>query len=115
MNHLRIAGEVGMTISNLDEAISGETFEFTKMYPKFLETARNERNKRAEWSFNVANQVEEIHAGLFQTALAALKNSLDLSAVEYYVCQVCGHTVDGVAPEKCPICGAPNSKYIKVD
>ncbi len=115
MNHLRIAGEVGMTISNLDEAISGETFEFTKMYPKFLEIARNERNKRAEWSFNVANEVEEIHAGLFQTALVALKNRLDLAAVEYYVCQVCGHTVEGNAPEKCPICGAPNNKYTQVD
>jgi len=115
MNHLRIAGEVGMTISNLDEAISGETFEFTKMYPEFLKIARTERNKRAEWSFNVANQVEEIHAGLFQTALVALKNSLDLAAVEYYVCQVCGHTVEGNAPEKCPICGAPNNKYTQVD
>lgn len=115
MNHLRIAGEVGMTISNLDEAISGETFEFTKMYPQFIEIARSERNKRAEWSFNVANKVEEIHAGLFQTALAALKNNLDLSSVEYHVCQVCGHTVGGSAPEKCPICGAPRSKYIKVN
>lgn len=41
------------------------------MYQEFLDIARLERNKRAEWSFNLANKVEEIHAGLFQTALAA--------------------------------------------
>jgi hypothetical protein len=40
MNHSRIAGEEGMAISYLDEAISGEPFEFTKMYRKFLEVAR---------------------------------------------------------------------------
>ena len=37
LNHLRIAGEIGMTVSNLDEAVSGETFEFTKMYPDYIE------------------------------------------------------------------------------
>ncbi|MCX6654949.1 MAG: rubrerythrin family protein, partial [Candidatus Bathyarchaeota archaeon] len=36
LNHLRIAGKVGMTVSNLDEAINGETFEFRKMYPEFI-------------------------------------------------------------------------------
>ena len=31
LNHLRASGEIGMTIGNLDQAISGETFEYTKM------------------------------------------------------------------------------------
>lgn len=115
MNHLRIAGEIGMTISNLNEAISGETFEYTKMYPEFLAVARRERNKRAEWSFNVANRVEEIHAGLFQKALTALKTNEPLPDVDYYVCTVCGHTVANAAPDKCPICGSPRTKYFKVD
>jgi len=115
LNHLRIAGAIGMTISNLDEAISGETFEFTKMYPEFLDTARQEKNKQAEWSFNVANQVEEIHAGLFQKILKALKNNVDIPNVDYYVCKVCGNTVETAAPEKCSICGAPQTQFFKVD
>jgi rubrerythrin len=115
MNHLRIAGEIGMTMSNLTEAISGETHEYTKMYPEFLTVARRERNKRAEWSFNVANQVEEIHAGLFQKALTALKSNAPLPEVDYYVCQVCGHTVADAPPDKCPICGSPKTKYLNVD
>ncbi len=115
LNHLRIAGEIGMTVSNLDEAISGETFEFTKMYPEYLEVAKNERNKQAEWSFNVANQVEEIHAGYFKKALNALKNDEELPEVEYYVCKVCGNTVENAAPERCPICGAPRAQFFKVN
>jgi rubrerythrin len=114
-NHLRIAGGIGMTVSNLDEAVSGETFEFTKMYPEYLKVARKEGNKRAEWSFNVANQVEEIHAGYFERALNALKSNEELPEVDYYVCRVCGNTVEDAAPERCPICGAPRAQFFKVD
>ena len=115
LNHLRIAGGIGMTISNLDEAISGETFEFTQMYPGYLDTARQEKNKQAEWSFNVANKVEEIHAGLFQKILNALKNNVDIPRIDYYVCKVCGNTVENAAPDKCSICGAPQTQFFKVD
>jgi rubrerythrin len=111
LNHLRIAGAIGMTVSNLQEAITGENFEFTKMYPEYLEIAKMEGNKQAEWSFNVANQVEEIHAGLFQKALEALKSGKKLDAVTYHVCEVCGNTVENTAPERCPICGAPTSQF----
>jgi rubrerythrin len=114
-NHLRIAGEIGMTVSNLEEAISGETFEYTKMYPEYLAIARRENNKRAEWSFNVANQVEERHAELFQDALEILKGGGKLEETDYYVCEVCGNTVKDEASETCSICGAPESQFTKIE
>jgi len=113
-NHLRIDGGIGTTVENLKEAISGETFEYTKMYPEFLEIARKEGNRQAEWSFDVANQVEEIHAGYFEAALKAMKAGEKLAEVEYYVCQVCGNTVEAEAPDKCPICNAPKAQFTKV-
>jgi rubrerythrin len=113
-NHMRIAGEIGMTVSNLDEAISGETFEFTEMYPEYLEVAKKEGNKQAEWSFNVANQVEKIHAGLFKAALEAVKGSKKMPDVDYYVCKVCGNTVENEAPATCSICGAPEAQFKKI-
>ena len=115
LNHMRIAGEIGMTISNLDEAVSGETFEFTKMYPEYIEVAREERNKQAEWSFNVANRVEKIHAELFQKARKALKESVEIPNTDYFLCNVCGNTVENGAPEKCPVCGAPQRQFFKVN
>lgn len=114
LNHLRIMGKIGMTISNLDEAVSGETFEFTKMYPKYIKVAKLEKNKTAEWSFNVANQVEKIHADLFQKALRALRNNEDLPKIDYYVCIVCGNTVEQTVLDRCPICGASQDQFFKV-
>jgi rubrerythrin len=113
-NHLRIDGGIGSTAENLKEAISGETFEFTKMYPEYLEIAKKEGNGQALWSFDVANQVEEIHAGYFEAALKAMKAGEKLAEVEYYVCQVCGNTVEAEAPDKCPICNATKAQFTKV-
>ena len=113
LNHVQITGQVKSTLDNLGTAVSGETYEFTKMYPEFLATAKQENAKQAAWSFNVANKVEQVHAELFQKAIDAVKNKKELEKVDYYVCSVCGNTVEGSAPEKCPVCGSPKEKYFK--
>lgn len=110
-NHLRIMGGIGTTEENLQDAIEGETYEFQEMYPGFLEVASEEEEDRASWSFNIANDVEKIHANLYQKAAEVLKDNKDLPAVEYYVCQVCGNTVEEAPPEKCPICNAPSTSF----
>ena len=114
LNHVKIIGEVKATTENLDAAIGGETFEFKKMYPAYLKTAKKEKNMQATWSFNVANQVEQVHATLFTRAAKALKAGKELPKVDYYVCSVCGNTVENEPPEKCPICGNPKSKFFSV-
>lgn len=113
LNHLRIMGELKETAANLDAALSGETFEFKKMYPEYLSVAKHEGNKSAAWSFDVANQVEQIHASLYAKAIEALKSKEGLAQTDYYVCSVCGNTVEDNPPEKCPICGAPRNKFNK--
>jgi len=114
LNHLKILGEIKSTAENLGTAVSGETVEFKKMYPEYISIAKKEKNSQATWSFDVANKVEEIHAGLFSKAIEAVKNKKELTETDYYVCSVCGNTVEGKAPEKCPICGAPKTKFFKV-
>lgn len=110
-NHLRVMGGIKSTKENIQEAIEGETYEFTKMYPQMIEEARNEGNKQALQSFEIANKVEKIHADLYQKALQNLGKN---EAVDYYVCQTCGNTVEKEAPDKCPICGAPKSMFTKI-
>jgi rubrerythrin len=112
-NHLRITGQIKSTADNVGTAISGETFEFKKMYPEYIDEAKQEGNKQAAWSFEVASKVEQIHANLYQKALNALKNQKQLEKVDYYVCSVCGNTVEGSPPDKCPICGSPKEKFFK--
>ena len=110
--HLGVMKGVGDTTNNLKEAIGGETHEFTKMYPAFIEEAKKEGADAATMSFSNANAVEEIHAGLYQKALDSLGSN---AATDYYVCQVCGNTVEGEAPERCPICGSPKAMFKLVD
>jgi rubrerythrin len=114
-NHLRIMGGIKSTEENLQEAIGGETYEYKEMYPAFIETAAEEKENMASWSFNVANKVEEIHVGLYQAAAESLKDGSDLPSVDYYVCKVCGNTVEGSPPDRCLICNAPAKSFFKVD
>jgi rubrerythrin len=114
LNHLKEMGGIGSTIDNLKKAVVGEHYEFQSMYPKFIKEAESEGAKGARWSFDVANKVEKIHHSLYSAALKALETNQKVSETDYYVCQCCGNTVEGQPPEKCPICGAPKSKFTKV-
>ena len=114
-NHLGAIGGIKSTRENLEAAVGGEYYEFTKMYPGFIEQAKAEKNSDAETSFDWANKVEKIHHGLYQKALTTLEAGQKLKDEPYFVCQGCGYTVGGQAPEKCPVCGAPRSMFKKVE
>jgi rubrerythrin len=109
--HLRTLGEVKSTAENLKAAISGETHEFKSMYPAMIEEAKAEGNKAAERSFNFANEVEKVHAALYQKALDNLDK---LEETDYYVCSVCGYTCEKEPPDKCPVCGATKKAFSRV-
>jgi rubrerythrin len=112
--HLRVLDGVKSTAENLNEAVNGETFEFTKMYPEFIEDAKKEGNKKALQSFDYANKVEQVHADLYKKAVDSVKSKRDLPKADIYVCPVCGNTFEGSAPDVCPICATPKAKYIKI-
>ena len=80
-----------------------------------IDVAAEEGENQASWSFNIANEVEKIHAGLYQRAAEALAAGGDMKAVDYYVCKVCGNTVEGAPTEKCPICNAGPNAFFKVE
>jgi rubrerythrin len=115
LNHLNVLGMVGSTKDNLNDAINGETHEFTDMYPNMIDEAKSEGNNAALGSFSKANAVEKVHAGLYKKALEAVEEGKDLEAQDIYVCEVCGHTVEGEAPDSCPICGAPKEKFKRIE
>lgn len=110
--HLRALKAIGSTEENLREAVGGETHEFKEMYPGMIQTAQDEGHKAAERSFRYANEVEKVHAELYQKAL----DNLDaLPETDYYVCAVCGYTVEKEPPDTCPVCGAKANAFFKVD
>lgn len=113
--HFRVMGGVKGTAENLQSAIEGEGFEFQEMYPKFVQEAEAEANQPALVTFRNAMAVEEIHHGLYSDALQAVQEGSDLPASRMFICGICGNTVSGRAPERCPICNAPAARFAEVE
>ncbi len=111
-SHLRTLKGVKSTVDNLQEAIAGETHEFKNMYPAMIEAAKAEDEKAAVRSFTFANEVEKVHAALYEKALSGLEK---LEETDYYICSVCGYTVEGAPPDDCPVCQAKAKAFFKVD
>ncbi len=112
-NHLRALKAIGGTKENLQDAINGETHEFKSMYPEMIVAAKAEGHKDAERSFSYANEVEKIHAQLYQKMLEGLGGAQE----DYpcYVCPVCGYTAEREPPDTCPVCGTKGDKFKKID
>ena len=111
LSHLKELGVIRSTKENLKAAISGETHEFQEMYPAMIAAAKEEGHKAGERSFSYANEVEKIHAALYQKALDSLGSQEE---TDIQVCSVCGYTCEGEAPEKCPVCGASKKAFEKI-
>lgn len=113
--HLRVLKGVKSTAENLQAAIAGEGFEFQEMYPKFVAEAEADANRPAAISFTNALAVEEVHHGLYSEALRAVEVDTDLEAEAIHVCEVCGNTIVGNLPAKCPVCGVPAARFFAVE
>lgn len=112
-NHLRTLAGIKKTSENLQTAANGENYEVTEMYPGFIKVGEKEGEKEAVMMFVRAMAAEKVHAGLYMRAKEAVDKGKDLGYFPVQVCGVCGFMVEGEAPDKCPICGAPKDKFVK--
>ncbi|MHA1616722.1 MAG: rubrerythrin family protein [Candidatus Njordarchaeales archaeon] len=101
----------GNTSKNLELAIMGEEYEVEEMYPIYIEIAKMQNEKRAEMSFRWALESEKRHAELYRKAKETVDSGKDAPFGKIYVCGVCGYTVEGEVPDRCPVCGAPKEKF----
>ena len=108
---------VHTTLENITDALKGETYELSTMYPGFIETAKAENAKSAAKSFTWAMDTEKKHQVFYKNAIEALanKNASSLPKI-YWVCPKCGNTFDVARPTgECGFCGTEAGKYIKFD
>ncbi len=112
-NHLKALKGIGDTVSNLQKAIDGETFEVEEMYPAYKAVAELQEEKQAIRSTNWALEAEKGHAEMYTKAKQAVESGQDAEVGDVYVCEVCGWTVEGEPPEVCPICGAKHDRFRK--
>jgi len=111
---LKVLGAIGPTQKNLQESIAGETHEFTEMYPGFVKVAETEKKTDAVLAFTHAMKAEQVHAKLYEKALASLQGGNDVGREKIFLCPVCGNIELGKAPDKCPICGVFGKQFREI-
>ncbi len=114
LNHLTAMGGIQSTVENVEEAWQGEKDESTGMYPMFIDQARRDANNDALNSFFWANEAEKVHGEFYERALEAVKGGEDLELKDLHNCSLCGYTVEGEPPEKCPACGKGKDMFRSV-
>jgi rubrerythrin len=106
---------VKSTKENLKDAITGEGYEISTMYPEFLTNASTAKNQLAMLSLNYAYKTEKKHKPFYEKALAALEtNTVKSLPSVYFVCPVCGNTYDAAVPDRCGISMTSGEKFLKV-
>ncbi len=110
-NHYEVLGEIGSTSDNIQTCIDGETYEIDEMYPVFNATAKLQDEEGAVRSTHYALEAEKIHADWYKKAKESVDKGEDVKVGTIQICSVCGHTREGEAPDKCPICGASKDKF----
>lgn len=108
--------DVKTTRENLKDAIAGETYESTTMYPGFIEDGNAAKVTIALISFNYAYKTELKHKALYEAALKALEsNKVETMASSYQVCTTCGNTYEGKGPARCGICMTSRDRFLDIN
>jgi len=110
-NHSKILGIIKSTRENLENAINGEKFEVEEMYPAYNLVAKSQNENGVALATNWALESEKIHLSLYEKAKSKVNFGEDIELEAIHVCIICGYTVEGEKPEKCPICGASRDKF----
>ncbi len=110
-NHWRTLGMIKGSADNVQQGIEGEHYEITEMYPTFLAVADLQEEKGASKSTFYALETEKVHETMYARAKEALLSGKDASFGKIYICPVCGYTMEGEAPDTCPVCNAKRSSF----
>ncbi|MFC1477312.1 rubrerythrin [candidate division KSB1 bacterium] len=109
-----LLGGIGDTAANLKEAIEGEHYETTKMYPEFAKQAEADGNRDAMVLFKQIAKVEEHHRERYKKLLEMVENGTVFKREKpiNWKCSVCGYIHEGTSPpKKCPCCKHPIEYY----
>lgn len=106
--------EVPTTVENLEDAASGEHFEWVEMYKQFAEQAREEGFNDIAFLFEEVAKIEKEHEERYKALLDSIKNGTVFKAGNEcaWICKNCGHIHFGKeAPSVCPVCAHPQAYF----
>ena len=107
-------GSIPGTAENLEDAATGENYEWTDMYAGFAKEAREEGFDHIAFLFEEVAKIEKEHEERYRKLLANVENGLVFSREGEMIwqCSNCGHIhVGKQAPEVCPVCAHPKDYF----
>ncbi len=107
-------GEIQDTVTNLKDAAAGENYEWTDMYKKMAEDAREEGFDHIAFLFDGVAAIEKEHEERYRKLIENIEGGLVFSrdGERIWKCRNCGHIVIGrQAPEVCPVCSHPKAFF----
>jgi rubrerythrin len=117
-DHFKLLDALGDTAKNLQEAVDGEDYETTTMYPDFAKIAKEEGNMAAAMKFEQIGKVEAEHRDRYKKLLARVNAGTVFTRDEpiTWKCSLCGYLHEGTEPPaKCPACAHPKEYYEPAD
>ncbi|MGE5560932.1 MAG: rubrerythrin [Chloroflexota bacterium] len=105
---------IGDTPNNLRQAIAGEHYEWTDMYPTFAKQAEEEGFTEIARVMRELAEIEEQHEERYRRLLANIEQGVVFrrDGVQRWHCRNCGYIHEGsTAPDKCPACAHPQSFF----
>lgn len=113
-DELALLNGIGETAANLEEAIDGEHYETTSMYPDFAKQAEEEGNMAAANLFRQIMKIESHHRDRYKKLLEMVKNGTVYKREKpiKWKCGICGYVHEGTEPPpKCPCCKHAKEYY----
>ncbi len=107
-------GGIGSTIDNLKAAAAGENFEWTDMYARMAQEAKEEGFERIAYLFEAVGKIEKEHEERYKKLLENVEGDLVFSkdGDRIWKCRNCGHICVGKkAPDVCPVCSHPKAFF----
>ena len=107
-------GEIPSTSDNLKAAAAGENEEWTDMYMRMAEDAKEEGFNDIAKLFENVGAIEKEHETRFLKLLKNIENDTVFVKNEkvVWICRNCGYILDNTkAPPKCPVCDHPQAYF----
>ena len=107
-------GGIPTTTENLADAAAGEMYEWTDMYARMEEEAREEGFTEIANLFKMVGAIEKTHEERYRKLLKNIEDGVVFSREGDMIweCSNCGHIVIGKkAPQLCPVCKHPQAYF----
>lgn len=102
------------TLDNLLDAAAGENYEWTDMYAKFAEEAKEEGFAKLAFQFSAVAAIEKEHELRYRKLAENIEKYrvFEKDGKVFWQCRNCGYIFEGPeAPQLCPVCAHPKAYF----